>query len=138
MFAGCGQLVLDHRHPGQVPPYVAMPPKPALPLDEQLYAGVIGQPEAVELAAIAASQRRHLLLVGPPGTGKSMIAQALALHLAQPEEEIRVVHNPENPERPMIQVRTRDSVEDETEIENLETADGEIIDPKAAPQAGAW
>ncbi len=92
---------------------------------------VIGQPEAVELASIAASQKRHLLLVGPPGTGKSMIAQALALHLAQPEEEIRVVHNPENPERPLIQIRTRESVEADTET--VETADGEIIDPKAAP-----
>jgi len=42
---------------------------------------VIGQNEAVGLARIAASQRRHFLLVGPPGTGKSMIAQALSLHL---------------------------------------------------------
>jgi len=42
---------------------------------------VIGQDESVRLARIAASQRRHFLLVGPPGTGKSMIAQALSLHL---------------------------------------------------------
>ena len=32
---------------------------------------VIGQDEAVGLAYVAAIQRRHILLVGPPGTGKS-------------------------------------------------------------------
>jgi len=72
---------------------------------------VIGQDDAVRLARIAASQRRHLLLVGPPGTGKSMIAQALSLHLSRPTEEIRVVHNPENPERPMVEVKTKEEVE---------------------------
>jgi ATP-dependent Lon protease len=35
---------------------------------------IIGQPEAVEIAKMVPYQRRHLLLVGPPGTGKSMIA----------------------------------------------------------------
>ena len=66
---------------------------------------VIGQEEAVTLARIAAKQRRHLLLVGPPGCGKSMIAQALSLHLSPPREEIRIVHNPENPERPTVEVK---------------------------------
>lgn len=94
-------------------------------------ARVIGQTEAVELARIAASQKRHLLLVGPPGTGKSMIAQALALHLARPTEEIRVVHNPENPERPVIEVRRADEVYRESEARG--SAEGEIIDPKEAP-----
>src|SRR3989304_4456489 len=69
---------------------------------------VIGQDEAVNLARVAASQHRHFLLVGPPGTGKSMIAQALALHLPPPIEEIRVVHNPENPERPLVEVEGRE------------------------------
>ena len=92
---------------------------------------VIGQDEAVRLARIAASQRRHFLLVGPPGTGKSMIAQALALHLARPTEEIRVVHNPENPERPMVEVKTLAEVE--KDLESKGSAEGEYMDPKEAP-----
>ncbi|HXZ24376.1 MAG TPA: ATP-binding protein [Methanomassiliicoccales archaeon] len=92
---------------------------------------VIGQDEAVELARIAASQRRHLLLVGPPGTGKSMIAQALALHLTRPTEEVRVVHNPENPERPLVEVKKEDEVR--KEYESKEFASGDLLDPKNAP-----
>ena len=92
---------------------------------------VIGQEEAVRLARLAASQMRHFLLVGPPGTGKSMIAQALSLHLQMPTEEIRVVHNPENPERPIVEVRNRAEVEKELETKGF--AEGEFIDPKEAP-----
>lgn len=92
---------------------------------------VIGQDEAVSLARIAGKQRRHLLLVGPPGTGKSMIAQALSLHLPRPSEEIRVVHNPENPERPLIEVKQGSDVKDEKE--SKEFAQGDLIDPKKAP-----
>jgi ATP-dependent Lon protease len=92
---------------------------------------VIGQEEAVRLARIAASQGRHFLLVGPPGTGKSMIAQALALYLHRPTEEIRVVHNPENPERPMVEVKRSDEVKKESETKG--SAEGEFIDPKEAP-----
>jgi len=92
---------------------------------------VIGQDEAVGLARTAAKQHRHLLLVGPPGTGKSMIAQALALHLARPKEEIRIVHNPENPERPSVEVKREDEVR--KEFESREFALGDLIDPKNAP-----
>ncbi|MCJ7607893.1 MAG: ATP-binding protein [Thermoplasmata archaeon] len=92
---------------------------------------VIGQDEAVRLARIAASQRRHFLLVGPPGTGKSMIAQALSLHLPRPTEEVRVVHNPENPERPMVEVKPGGEVAKEAESKG--SAEGEFIDPKEAP-----
>ena len=92
---------------------------------------VIGQEEAVKLAYVAAAQRRHFLLVGPPGTGKSMIAQALSLHLPPPTEEIRIVHNPENPERPFVEVKPKEYVYKERETK--EFAEGELIDPKEAP-----
>ena len=92
---------------------------------------VIGQDEAVELARIAAKQRRHLLSVGPPGTGKSMIAQALALHLPKPREEVRIVHNPENPERPLVEVKREEEVGREKETRG--SAEGELVEPTAAP-----
>lgn len=98
-------------------------------------ARVIGQEEAVELARIAARQRRNLLLVGPPGTGKSMIAQALALHLPKPKEEVRVVHNPESPERPMVEIKREEEVLRERETRG--SAVGELVEPEKAPASVA-
>jgi len=92
---------------------------------------VIGQDDAIKMAKMAATQRRNLLLVGPPGTGKSMIAQALALHLPPPTEEIRVVHNPQNPERPFVEVKNKREVEEE-EREIL-SAQGTLMEPQDIP-----
>src|SRR3990167_9358333 len=39
---------------------------------------VLGQDEAVKIIKKAASQRRHVFLIGEPGTGKSMLGMALA------------------------------------------------------------
>ncbi|MGI0156247.1 MAG: ATP-binding protein, partial [Thermoplasmata archaeon] len=98
-----------------------------IPIPTDPLARVIGQEKAVEIARIAAYQHRHLLLVGPPGIGKSMTAQALALHLDRPRTELRVVHNPENPERPSIEVVSRDEVYREREA--ARSVEGELILP---------
>jgi ATP-dependent Lon protease len=92
---------------------------------------VIGQDEAVKMAKIAAKQRRHLLLVGPPGVGKSMIAQSISFYIPQPQEEIRVVHNPQYPERPFIEVKSRTQIFQEKEEMNM--VEGELLDPKDVP-----
>ncbi len=99
---------------------------PSDPLDR-----VLGQEEAIELAKIAAKQRRHLLLVGPPGTGKSMIARALSMNLPQPRQEVRVIKNPENPERPFLEVLDKEEVEREEGI-RAESV-GTLLEPSAAP-----
>ncbi len=89
---------------------------------------VIGQDEAVEIARIATHQRRHLLVVGPPGTGKSMIARAISFHMKQPQEEIQIVHNPENPERPFVEIKKREQAQ--RERDSALGADGILIQPK--------
>jgi ATP-dependent Lon protease len=99
---------------------------PSDPLEQ-----VIGQQEAVRIAKMAASQKRHLLLVAPPGTGKSMLAQAIAFHLPKPTEEISVLHNPEAPERPFVEVRTLALVKKEEKM--LEEARGKIVSSNEVP-----
>ena len=66
---------------------------------------VIGQEQAVEVIKKAATQRRHVMLIGSPGTGKSMLARSMAELLPKEElQDILVYHNPEDSNSPKVRV----------------------------------
>ncbi|MEA1985218.1 MAG: ATP-dependent protease LonB [Euryarchaeota archaeon] len=70
---------------------------------EQLIDQVIGQDHAVEVVKKAAGQRRHVMMIGTPGTGKSMLAKAMAQLLPKEElQDILVYPNPEDNNNPKI------------------------------------
>jgi Lon-like ATP-dependent protease len=72
---------------------------------ERLLDQVIGQEQAVEVVRKAAEQKRHVMLIGDPGTGKSMIAQAMTEFLPREElEDIMAYPNPEDQNSPKIRV----------------------------------
>jgi ATP-dependent Lon protease len=81
-----------------------------IPIPRDPFERIIGQDEAVRIARMVPHQRRHLLLVGPPGTGKSMIAQAISSVLPAPRFEISVLDNPEIPERPVVEIRDEERI----------------------------
>lgn len=68
-----------------------------------LFDQVIGQEDAREVVKKAALQKRHIMLIGEPGTGKSMLAQSMVDFLPKEElEDIVVFHNTEDNNKPKI------------------------------------
>jgi ATP-dependent Lon protease len=63
---------------------------------------IVGQENAVTLVRSAVKQRRHVLLCGVPGIGKSMLAKAAYSLLDSPKEEIRLRYDPFHPDRPKV------------------------------------
>tara|TARA_Y100000310_G_scaffold345680_1_gene468198 strand:+ start:9308 stop:11173 length:1866 start_codon:yes stop_codon:yes gene_type:complete len=74
-----------------------------LKTSENIIGQVHGQDDAVEVINKAAQQRRHVLLIGEPGTGKSMLGLALAEIL--PKEKLKDIlsfPNPNDENQPLI------------------------------------
>ncbi len=66
---------------------------------------VIGQEKAVSVIKKAAAQKRNVLLVGIPGTGKSLLALAMAQLLPASElEDILIYNNPSDENVPKVKV----------------------------------
>ncbi len=73
---------------------------PELLLDQ-----VIGQDKSVDIVRKAAEQKRHVMLIGDPGTGKSMVARAMTAFLPKEElEDIIAYPNTDDSNTPHIRV----------------------------------
>jgi Lon-like ATP-dependent protease len=70
---------------------------------KQIIDQVIGQENAVNIIKKAAEQRRHVLLIGEPGTGKSMLGMGLA-ELLPKEKLVDIISfpNPNDENTPLI------------------------------------
>jgi predicted ATP-dependent protease len=80
---------------------------------------IVGQEHAVSLVRSAVKQRRHVLLCGVPGIGKSMLAKAAYSLLDPPKEEIRLRYNLSHPDRPdVIVTQPKCADRDNTRSEN--------------------
>jgi ATP-dependent Lon protease len=74
-----------------------------LEVPKNLLDQVIGQEEAVHMMRKAAKQRRHVLLIGEPGTGKSLLGTGLAELLPKSElKDVVAFPNPNDENTPYI------------------------------------
>jgi len=74
-------------------------------IPEKLSDQVIGQDSAVEVVRKAAEQKRHVMLIGEPGTGKSMLAKSMTEYLPKDEmQDVIAYHNAEDPNEPRIRM----------------------------------
>ncbi|MFC6836528.1 ATP-dependent protease LonB [Halomarina ordinaria] len=70
---------------------------------DRLVDQVIGQDRARDIILKAASQRRHVMMIGSPGTGKSMLAKAMSQLLPREElQDVLVYHNPDDGNEPKV------------------------------------
>ena len=76
-----------------------------LKIPPQLVDQVIGQDEAVVVIRKAAEQKRHIILIGDPGTGKSMLARSMTEFLPKGElQDVIAYSNPDDQNEPKIRI----------------------------------
>lgn len=74
-------------------------------ISPQLVDQVIGQDDAVKVIKKAAEQKRHVILIGEPGTGKSMLARSMVDFVPKGElQDVIAYHNPEDSNEPKIRI----------------------------------
>ena len=76
-----------------------------LKIPPQLVDQVIGQDDAVVVIRKAAEQKRHIILIGDPGTGKSMLARSMTEFLPKGElQDVIAYSNPDDQNEPKIRI----------------------------------
>ncbi|WP_435152749.1 ATP-dependent protease LonB [Haladaptatus sp. DFWS20] len=72
-------------------------------IPDRLVDQVIGQDHARDVVMKAAKQRRHVMMIGTPGTGKSMLAKAMSQLLPKKDlQDVLVYHNPDDGNEPKV------------------------------------
>ncbi|EMA54140.1 ATP-dependent protease LonB [Halococcus thailandensis] len=72
-------------------------------IPDRLVDQVIGQDHARDVVMKAAKQRRHVMMIGTPGTGKSMLAKAMSQLLPKEDlQDVLVYHNPDDGNAPKV------------------------------------
>ncbi|MFC6357662.1 YifB family Mg chelatase-like AAA ATPase [Luteococcus peritonei] len=86
-----------HGRPVLLPTQVVVEPEEECPAHQPDLADVVGQEEARFALEVAAAGRHHLFMTGPPGVGKTMLAErlpGLLPDLTRPESlEVSAVHS---------------------------------------------
>jgi predicted ATP-dependent protease len=103
-----------------------------IPITNDPFQRIIGQEHAIFIVRTAVLQHRHVLLCGAPGIGKSMLAKAAYTLLPSPKEEIRIRHNPEQPDRPLV-IRAKIDTSEEKPVDSADPLYSFYIRPDELP-----